>query len=126
MISQSDMAELTDKGRQTTLALGDRLRHLYVYQLGFLPEVINDRNTVFLRSSNLPRTLSSLQQTYTGLYPPQYRSSTLEKPTIVLRRLAEETLMPSEDFCPRFVDLIKAYSQRTAARCMLTTYHLNK
>lgn len=33
--------ELTDRGRQTTTALGQRLRGLYVSQLGFLPEVID-------------------------------------------------------------------------------------
>ena len=47
----SILAELTDKGRQTTLSLGRRLRHLYVHQLGFLPDVISDPNVMYLRDA---------------------------------------------------------------------------
>lgn len=48
--------QLTDKGRQTTLSLGERLRNLYVHQLNFLPEFLSDANsTVFLRMTPIPR-----------------------------------------------------------------------
>ena len=113
----SNMAELTDKGRQTTLSLGRRLRHLYVHQLGFLPDVVSDRNVIYLRSSPWPRTLESLQQVFTGLYPANKRSPAFPRPTIVMRRLADETLMPNEDYCERFIELAKAFSKRTADRC---------
>lgn len=36
LIFNSNPGELTDRGRETTLALGRRLRHLYVEQLGFV------------------------------------------------------------------------------------------
>ena len=111
------MAELTDQGRQTTLNLGRRLRHLYVHQLGFLPETIRDANTVYLRSSPWPRALDSLQQVFTGLYPPEKRDCSFPRPIIVTRRPDEETLMPNEDYCERFIQLAKAFSQRTAERC---------
>jgi len=45
------MSELTDRGPQTELDLGRCLRHLYVHQLGFLPERISDPDMVFLRCS---------------------------------------------------------------------------
>ena len=111
------MAELTDLGRQTTFSLGRRLRHLYVHQLGFLPEVIRDANMVYLRSSSYPRTLESLQQVYTGLYPPGKRDAAFGRPTIVTRRPDEETLMPNENYCERFIQLAKVSSKRTANRC---------
>ena len=111
------MAELTDQGRLTTLNLGRHLRHLYVGQLGFLPETIDDVDMVYLRCSAWPRALNSLQQVFTGLYPPGKRDSAFGRPTIVTRRLQEETLMPNEDFCPRFIQLAKAFSRRTADRC---------
>ena len=113
----STMAELTDQGRQTTLNLGRRLRHLYVHQLGFLPGMIRDANMVYLRSSPWPRALDSLQQVFTGLYPPCKVDRAFPRPTIVTRRLVDETLMPNEDYCARFIQLAKAYSRRTANRC---------
>lgn len=117
MIVFSAMAELTDKGRQSMLDLGSRLRHLYVHQLGFLPETISRSNTIYLRSSPFPRALHSLQQAFTGLYPPNKRDKALPPPTIVTRTLTEETLLPNEDYCQRFIQLIRAYSQRTAQTC---------
>ena len=116
-VPNSNMAELTDHGRQTTLNLGRRLRHLYVHQLGFLPDTVSDANMVYLRSSPWPRTLDSLQQVFTGLYPPAKRDRAHPRPTIVMRRLADETLMPNEDYCERFIQLAKAFSKRTADRC---------
>ena len=40
-----------------------------------------------------------------GLYPPGKRDGAFGKPTIVTRRLHEETLMPTEDTCRRLVQL---------------------
>lgn len=68
--------ELTDRGRETTLALGQRLRKLYVEQLGFLPSMMDAQvaSKVNLRSTPIPRALESVQQAYTGLYPATFRS----------------------------------------------------
>ena len=41
--------ELTDRGRETTLQLGQRLRHLYIHQLGFLPENLGTQSEYYLR-----------------------------------------------------------------------------
>lgn len=43
-MANSDTAELTDKGRQTTFGLDRRLRQLHIDQLGFLPGSIDDPN----------------------------------------------------------------------------------
>jgi hypothetical protein len=37
----SQPGELTDRGRETTFALGQRLRHLYVDQLGYVGRTFN-------------------------------------------------------------------------------------
>ncbi len=113
----SNMAELTDKGRQTTLSLGRRLHHLYVHQLDFLPNLDSDPNMIYLRPSPWPRTLESLQQVFTGLYPTDKRNPAFPRPTIVMRRPVDKTLMPNEDHCERFIQSAKAFSKRTAHRC---------
>ena len=53
--------ELTDTGRQTTTALGERLRDLYVSKLGLLPDVIDrsEEHTSELSHSGESRMPSS-------------------------------------------------------------------
>ena len=96
--------ELTDRGRETTLALGQRIRRLYVDQLGFLPSTMHAQTAsdVYLRSTPIARALESVQQAFIGLYPPSARSSGLKPPTIVTRTISEETLFPNESACKRF------------------------
>src|SRR5271155_742841 len=43
-VNSSILVELTDQGRVTTLALGQRLRRLYVDELGFLPKRFEDES----------------------------------------------------------------------------------
>jgi acid phosphatase len=109
---------LTDTGRQTTYALGRRLRHLYVDQLGFMPPIISNANNMYLRSSPIPRALESLHQTFWGMYPRSARTSSFEPPTIVARAFTEETLYPNESNCHRFRQLARMFAQRAAERCI--------
>lgn len=108
--------ELTDRGRETTLALGQRIRKLYVEQLGFLPGAVDAQSSsnVYLRSTPIPRALESVQQAFTGLYPPAYRSVGLKPPVIVTRSMQEENLFPNEGACKRFGELAHAFAERTA------------
>lgn len=107
---------LTDKGRLTTLELGERLRSLYVDRLGFLPKTINSADFIYLRSTPVPRALESLQQAFTGLYPAHTRAADFPPPTILTRVLKDETLLPNDSSCRRFAVLAQAFSQRTADR----------
>ncbi|KJZ76071.1 hypothetical protein HIM_04527 [Hirsutella minnesotensis 3608] len=111
-----DMGMLTDRGRETTLQLGQRLRRLYVDQLGFLPAGIKDSNFMYLRATPIPRALESMQQAFLGLYPPHTRASDLPPPTILSRSPADETLFPNEGNCRRFAALSRAFAQRAADR----------
>jgi len=108
--------ELTDRGRESTLALGQRTRKLYVDQLGFLPASLGAQSAsdVYLRSTPIQRALESVQQTYAGLYPPASRASDLPAPTVVTRTFPDETLYPNEGGCKRFGQLSKAFADRTA------------
>ncbi|KAM5382666.1 hypothetical protein ACJZ2D_002456 [Fusarium nematophilum] len=114
-----DMGMLTDRGRETTYALGRRLRHLYVDQLRFLPETLSaeaDTSSIYLRATPVPRALESLQQAFYGLYPPSARASGLHPPTILTRSPADETLFPNDGNCRRFAALARAFARRAAER----------
>jgi acid phosphatase len=108
--------ELTDKGRQTTMALGERLRHLYVDQLQFMPKLIADSDMIYLRATPIPRALESVQQAFWGFYPPSARTADFPSPTIITRTPADETLFPNDASCRRFAQLSRAFAQRTAER----------
>ncbi|MCJ1401785.1 hypothetical protein MMC11_005002 [Xylographa trunciseda] len=122
------LGELTDKGRETTLALGQRLRHLYVDQLGFMPKIIRDADMIYLRSTPMARALESLQESFVGMYPLDTRTGSFPPPTIITRAPADETLFPNETNCRRFSQLSRAFAQRTADRWNKTTEmdYLNK
>lgn len=111
-----DMGMLTDLGRKTTLNLGQRLRHLYVEQLRFLPPTIDNADSLYLRATPIPRALDSLQQTFQGLYPPSTRALDFPPPTILSRTPGDETLFPNDGNCRRLAILARAFAQRTAER----------
>ncbi|KAH8909613.1 phosphoglycerate mutase-like protein [Coniochaeta sp. PMI_546] len=115
-----DMGSLTDKGRQTTYNLGERLRNLYVDRLRFLPSTINSADFLYLRSTPVPRALESLQQTFSALYPPSTRhpgpDGRFLPPTILTRAHGDETLYPNDGNCRRFAALSRAFAQRAADR----------
>ena len=46
-----------------------------LHRLGFLPDTLARANDVYFRSTNLPRTIESLQQIVHGLYPTAKRES---------------------------------------------------
>ncbi|KAJ5530409.1 hypothetical protein N7527_003802 [Penicillium freii] len=108
--------ELTDKGRETTYALGQRLRHLYVDQLGFMPQIKSDSEDMYLRATSIPRALESLQEAFWGMYPASARTLDFPPPVIVARQVNEETLFPNEGNCKRFRQLSRLFADRAAAR----------
>lgn len=112
----SQPGELTDKGRETTLALGQRLRHLYVDQLRFMPKLISDSDMIYLRATPIPRALESVQQAFYGFYPPSARTADFPAPTIITRTPADETLFPNDGNCRRFAHLSRAFANRAAER----------
>ncbi|KAE8144565.1 phosphoglycerate mutase-like protein [Aspergillus avenaceus] len=108
--------ELTDKGRETTYALGERLRHLYVDQLGFMPKIKSDTEDMYLRATPIPRALESMQQAFWGMYPASARTQDFPPPVIVARSISEETLFPNEGNCRRFRQLARLWADKAALR----------
>ncbi|KAK2762265.1 hypothetical protein FQN54_001275 [Arachnomyces sp. PD_36] len=108
------LGELTDRGRQTTMALGRRLRHLYVDQLGYMPKIISNTDDMYLRATPIPRALDSMQEALWGMYPPEARTASFPPPVIVSRSLPEETLFPNEGNCRRFRQLSAQFAKRAA------------
>lgn len=108
--------ELTDRGRETTLALGQRIRTLYVNQLGFLPPFLDEQNKskISLRATPIQRALESVQQSFLGLYPSASRSPGLLPPAIVQRAMQDETLFPNEGGCKRFAEIAHQFADRSA------------
>ena len=100
------------------LRLGQQIRHLYIDQLGFMPRVISndDLGSLYIRASPFPRALESTHQAFLGLYPLKCRARGFV-PEIVARSPVDETLLPNEDYCTRFICMMKQYSQRAAEVC---------
>ncbi|PWY67078.1 phosphoglycerate mutase-like protein [Aspergillus sclerotioniger CBS 115572] len=108
--------ELTDHGRAGMVALGAELRKLYVDRLGLLPTVVTQPDSICFRASPYPRTLESLQHVIKGFIPPGSAASSFGQPRIVMRSPQEETLLPNEEYCERFIQISRAYARRTADR----------
>jgi acid phosphatase len=108
--------ELTDRGRETTLALGQRFRQLYINRLNFLPEFLDEdsRSNVRLQATVVPRALESVQQSFTGLYPPASRSPGLAPPSVIQRLYPDDTLLPNQGTCKRLKQLSTAFAERAA------------
>ncbi|KAJ6785032.1 hypothetical protein PWT90_05881 [Aphanocladium album] len=111
-----ELGQLTDKGRETTTALGTRLRRLYVDQLGFLPTTLSSTEHLYLRTTPMPRAMESMQQALHGLYPPGTRSETLPPVAIHTRHWGDDTLLPNTGSCKRFAAMMRAFGRRAAER----------
>ncbi|ORX55726.1 phosphoglycerate mutase-like protein [Hesseltinella vesiculosa] len=103
------LGQLTNLGRQNLTNLGARLRSIYIEKLGYLSDRYSSKE-VYIRSSDYPRTLDSVQQLVGGgLYPADKRDAgtTLE---IRTRDLRDENLFSNRS-CTRLGQLNKAFRQ---------------
>ncbi|KAL7626811.1 hypothetical protein AAE478_003585 [Parahypoxylon ruwenzoriense] len=111
-----EMGMLTDRGRETTFDLGTRLRSLYIDRLRFLPPVLANADSLYLRATPIPRALDSVQEVFAGLYPAHTRAPAFPAPAIITRAPGDETLFPNDSNCRRFAALSRAFAQRAADR----------
>jgi acid phosphatase len=79
-----------------------------------MPSLISSSDSIYLRSTPLPRALESVQQVFWGFYPLTARTASFPPPKIVTRTPADETLFPNEGNCRRFNQLSRAFAQRAA------------
>lgn len=110
------LGELTPKGHENAHQLGQELRLIYIDQLNFLPQTLDDPKTVYLRSTQYQRTFLSLQQVFKGLYPLDKRRVDPKQLSVTVLNLREETLMPPEEYCPRFQTLLDVFTKRAAMK----------
>ncbi|KAF1949379.1 acid phosphatase [Byssothecium circinans] len=107
--------ELTDRGRDTSLAFGKWLRRLYVDQLSLLPKHLSDTRMLYVRTTEVPRVVESVQQILHGLYPLGINRTSAPW-DIAMRSRAEETLLPNTKSCARLAELTRAFSQGAAEK----------
>ncbi|KAG8830654.1 hypothetical protein FRC18_007770 [Serendipita sp. 400] len=81
------LGELTDIGRTSTHEYGKALRRLYIERLRFLPDSYQGISPVYYRSTNVPRTIESLQQVINGLYPD---GKSPQRPYLLIRYIDGE------------------------------------
>ncbi|KAL9933259.1 hypothetical protein V8E36_007977 [Tilletia maclaganii] len=115
--------ELTDLGRMSSYDIGRKLRTLYVDRLGFLPNTVSaqDQSIFSFRSTNMPRTIETCQQTVAGLLPAEARNAALAGtsafvPRIHVRNFLSETLIPNTLGCSRFRKLDRHYAEQAAIK----------
>ncbi|ETW75848.1 hypothetical protein HETIRDRAFT_53924 [Heterobasidion irregulare TC 32-1] len=118
------LGELTDVGRQSTYNYGRALRELYVDRLGFLPDTLARANDVYFRSTNLPRTIESLQQIVHGLYPTAKLESVV--PQVRIRNGRDENLLGNTLSCSRLGHLLLNFANAAAAAYNHTLEPLDK
>jgi hypothetical protein len=93
-------AQLTARGFEQQVALGEVLRQLYVLEQGLLPRRLKEED-VWVRSTDVPRTRESALGMLLGLYPAEARVHgqtvrTWRKPMVI------EDMLPNPLKCPRY------------------------
>ncbi|KAM5532142.1 hypothetical protein V8D89_014167 [Ganoderma adspersum] len=125
VVGQCLLGELTDTGRESTYNLGSGLRKLYVDRLKFLPDVVRSNDEIYLRSTNMPRTIESLQQIIHGLYPVS-KSASGFTPHLRIRNGKDENLFGNTMACKRLEILQVGFAQAAAAAWNTTLEPLDK
>ncbi|KAF8899757.1 histidine phosphatase superfamily [Gymnopilus junonius] len=94
------LGELTDLGRQSTYNFGRNLRKLYIDRLGFLPDTLSNKDSVYFRTTNMPRTIDSLLEIMHGIYPT-HKCQPNAAPSYLVRNGKDENLIGNTYACKR-------------------------
>ncbi|KAG8216430.1 phosphoglycerate mutase-like protein [Butyriboletus roseoflavus] len=125
------LGDLTDIGKESTYNFGVALRKLYVDRLGFLPGRLHNEKQAYFRSTNVPRTIESLEHIVHGLYPQKHCASGVipsilvryvvgrDGPgmiTYLCRNKVDENIVSNILSCPQLGLLELRFAQAAAAR----------
>ncbi|OBZ78072.1 putative acyl-CoA synthetase YngI [Grifola frondosa] len=119
------VVERKDGTAVSTYNYGLALRKLYVDKLGFLPDVARSNDEIYLRATNMPRTIESLQQVIHGLYPIS-KSAKDFIPQLRIRNGKDENLFGNTLACKRLEILQVGFAQAAAAAWNRTLKPLDK
>ncbi|KAI9326799.1 histidine phosphatase superfamily [Obelidium mucronatum] len=102
--------QLTDKGKQTLLTLGNSIREKYTDSLHFLPSILTPHFTthnLYVRSTGYIRTIESVQYLLGGLFPFQTRELGQQ---VTIHVKADENMYI--DFkCKKLMDLVEPFKR---------------
>lgn len=117
------LGQLTALGYQQHINLGQAFRSLYVYKYALLSETL-DESEIWVRSTDVPRTLQSAQGHLTGLYPPGTTGETGQNSVNIIDIFTMdsyfENMEPNNNLCPI---LVQYYYNNTDSQ---TYYQFNK
>ncbi|KAG2105162.1 histidine phosphatase superfamily [Suillus cothurnatus] len=108
------LGELTDIGKKSTYSFGTALRSLYVDKLKFLPSRLEDERLTYFRSTNIARTIESLQHIVHGIYPPSACAPNTI-PSIIIRNGIDENLVSNTLACKRLALLELQFAEAAVA-----------
>lgn len=102
--------QLTRRGMLMHKQLGESLREIYVDQLAFLPETMNDtvKDSLYVRSTNVWRTLQSAKSMLQGLYPATDASNDNVHPILIETYHPDVETMDLKLSCKRYKNLRSA------------------
>ncbi|KAG2034004.1 histidine phosphatase superfamily [Suillus americanus] len=108
------LGELTDIGKKSTYSFGAALRSLYVDRLKFLPPKLEDEHSTYFRSTNIARTIESMQHIVHGVYPPSACAPGMI-PSIIIRNGIDENIVSNTLACRRLALLELQFAEAAAA-----------
>jgi len=91
------------------------LRRLYVDKLGFLPGTLQNENQAYFRSTDVPRTIESLENIVHGLYPQIHCASGVI-PSILVRNKVDENIVSNILSCPQLGLLELRFAKAAATK----------
>eukprot|EP01121_Diplochlamys_sp_Union-15-3_P008178 TRINITY_DN2153_c0_g1_i1.p1 TRINITY_DN2153_c0_g1~~TRINITY_DN2153_c0_g1_i1.p1 ORF type:complete len:310 (+),score=37.84 TRINITY_DN2153_c0_g1_i1:72-1001(+) len=111
------LGQLTDKGYQQHVSNGNVLRQTYIQSMGFFSSHLVSEE-VYVRSTDMPRTILSAQAFLEGLYPSDEQNSTVL--TIHAVDIQRETMFPNRNTNPLLIkyekELIESDSYKKHTR----------
>eukprot|EP01112_Ceratiomyxa_fruticulosa_P000149 TRINITY_DN1016_c0_g1_i1.p1 TRINITY_DN1016_c0_g1~~TRINITY_DN1016_c0_g1_i1.p1 ORF type:complete len:424 (+),score=67.74 TRINITY_DN1016_c0_g1_i1:307-1578(+) len=109
------LGQLTNKGYDQHVALGQQLRKLYVDTYKFLSPNF-DPTEIWLRSTDVPRTIQSAQASIIGMYPNLSSNVSTILPVIDINTMDSDTedMVANPYTCPAVVPLAAAIEKQAA------------
>ncbi|KAJ3026701.1 UNVERIFIED_CONTAM: hypothetical protein HDU68_005202 [Siphonaria sp. JEL0065] len=117
--------QLTDKGKNTLVALGNSIREEYTDALSFLPQFLTphfNKHNIYVRSTGYVRTIESVQYLLGGLFPFQTRE--LGPSSEITIHVKADENMYIDMKCEKLMNLVKPFRKAVEERHSAVTTKL--